>query len=76
MITLGALTMANPKGKTALKRKTKHLIRSMTASIRTQTADQKEKAKAKEIASKASSLSDPQSDIRNTDFWMCKPKQP
>jgi predicted lipid-binding transport protein (Tim44 family) len=64
--TSGALTMANPKGKNA---KSKHPPRSMT-----QSAEQKENAKIKEIASKASSLSDPLSDIRLTDYWACKPK--
>lgn len=39
-----------------------------------QRREQAENAKISAIASKASELSDPLSDIRNTDYWACKPK--
>ena len=37
------------------------------------SADQRENERIREIASRPM-LGDPKSDIRDTDFWMCKPK--
>lgn len=37
------------------------------------SADQRENERIKAIASRPM-LGDPKSDIRNTDYWMCKPK--
>ena len=37
------------------------------------SADQRENERIREIASRPM-LGDPKSDIRNTDYWMCKPK--
>jgi hypothetical protein len=60
---LGALTMAK-SGKSHKKG-----VISQTAS-----AERVENAKVSAVASKAAALSDPRSDIRNTDYWACKPK--
>jgi len=43
-------------------------------SIRTANAERVENAAVSAVASKAKSLSDPRSDVRNTDYWACKPK--
>jgi hypothetical protein len=40
----------------------------------TASAERVENAKVSAVASKAAALSDPRSDIRNTDYWACKPK--
>ena len=37
------------------------------------SADQRENERIRAIAERPM-LSDPKSDIRNTDYWMCKPK--
>jgi hypothetical protein len=64
--------MANQKGNAA---KPTHPARKQDIiSIRTANAEQAENARVSAVASKADSLSDPRSDIRNTDYWACKPK--
>ena len=65
--------MANTKGNNA---KSKHQTRKQGVISQTASAEQAENAIVAAVASKAKSLSDPLSDIRNTDYWACKPKNP
>ena len=63
--------MANPKGNNAKSKRQMHKQGVISQPAR---AEQAENARVAAVASKAKSLSDPKSDIRNTDYWMCKPK--
>ena len=63
--------MANQKGNNA---KSKHPTRRQGVIGQTANAEQAENAMVSAVASKPDSLSDPRSDIRNTDYWACKPK--
>jgi hypothetical protein len=63
--------MANLKGNNA---KPKRPMRKLGAIGQTASAVQAENAMVSAVASKPDSLSDPRSDIRNTDYWACKPK--
>lgn len=61
--------MANPKGN---KTKSKHQTHRQGVISQPASAEQAENARVSAVASKAKSLSDPLSDIRNTDYWACK----
>jgi hypothetical protein len=63
--------MANQKGNST---KSKHPTHKQGVVSQTASAEQAENARVSAVASKASSLSDQRSDIRNTDYWACKPK--
>ena len=63
--------MANPKGKNA---KSRHPTHRQGVISQTASAAKAENARISAVASKAGFLSDPLSDIRNTDYWACKPR--
>lgn len=63
--------MANPQGNNA---KSKRQMREQGVVSQPKSAEQAENARVAAVASKAKSLSNPKSDIRNTDYWACKPK--
>ena len=65
--------MTNPNGNNA---KSKHQTRKQGIISQAASAEHAENARVAAVASKAGSLSDPLSDIRNTDYWACKPKNP
>ena len=67
MITLEAKAMAT-KPKTGFTKKSKK-----TREATKKSADQRENERIRAIAERPM-LGDPKSDIRNTDYWMCKPK--
>ncbi len=54
--------------------KTKHPTHRQGVVSQPKRAEQAENLRVKMIAEKASALSDPLSDIRNTDYWACKSK--
>lgn len=53
--------------------KTKHPTHRQGVVSRPKSAEQRENERIRAIAARPM-LSDPLSDIRNTDFWACKPK--
>ena len=69
-IALGEIPMANTKGVNA---KTKHQTRKQGVISQTASAEQAENKCVRAIAERPM-LGDPKSDIRNTDYWACKPK--
>lgn len=65
--------MASQKGNNA---KSKHQTRKYGVISRSKSVEHAENARVAAVATKASALSDPISDIRNTDYWACHDRHP